>query len=106
MSGRVFCKSCSSPRRRAHAEFQIAQSFAEAVIAVVYIERNPQYGQIVREVVEVSAIVERTAARPSFSPLFKFEQGKGLIPTGNRPMRPGFRATDLNIPESIFKGIS
>jgi len=48
--------------------------------------------------------VERTAARPSFSPLFKFEQGKGLIPTGNRPMRPGFRATDLNIPESIFKG--
>ena len=86
------------------SEFQIAQSFAEAVTAAVYIERNPQYGQIVREVVEVSTIVERTAARPSFSPLFRYEPGKGLIPTGNRPMRPGFRASDLNLPESIFKG--
>ncbi|NWG08668.1 MAG: hypothetical protein HXY35_18470, partial [Chloroflexi bacterium] len=85
------------------SEIQIAQSFAEAVTAAVYIERNPQHGQIVREIVEVSTIVERTAARPSFSPLFKFEPGKGLIPTGNRPMRPGFRATDLNISESIFK---
>ncbi|HND50003.1 MAG TPA: hypothetical protein PLL95_15655, partial [Anaerolineales bacterium] len=85
------------------SEIQIAQSFAEAVTAAVYIERNPQHGQIVREIVEVSTIVERTAARPSFSPLFKFEPGKGLIPTGNRPMRPGFRANDLNIPESIFK---
>src|SRR5574339_1169125 len=85
------------------SEVQIAQSFAEAVTAVVYIERNPQYGQIVREIVEVSLIVERTAARPSFSPLFKFEQGQGLVTTGNRPMRPGFRAMDLNIPESIFR---
>ena len=57
-----------------------------------------------REIVEVSPVVERTAARPSFSPLFRFEQDKGLLPTGNRPMRPGFRASDLNIPESIFKG--
>jgi len=85
------------------SEIQIAQSFAEAVTAAVYIERNPGHGQIVREIVEVSPIVERTAARPSFSPLFRFEQGKGLSLTGNRPMRPGFRATDLNIPEYIFK---
>jgi Flp pilus assembly CpaF family ATPase len=87
------------------SEFQIAQSFAEAVTAAIYIERNPQHGQIVREVVEVSSIVERTAARPSFSPLFRFEPGKGLQPTGNRPMRPGFRAADLNLPESIFKSL-
>jgi hypothetical protein len=72
----------------------------------VYIERNPQHGQIVREIVEVSSIVERTAGRPSFSPLFRFEQGKGLLPTGNRPLRPGFRALDLNIPESIFRAAS
>ncbi|MBI5295079.1 MAG: type II/IV secretion system ATPase subunit [Chloroflexi bacterium] len=85
------------------SEFQIAQSFAEAVTAAVYIERNPQQGQVVREIVEVSPIVERTAARPSFSPLFRFEVGRGLLPTGNRPMRAGFRATDLNISESIFK---
>ncbi len=85
------------------SEVQIAQSFAEAVTAVVYIERNPQVGQIVREIVEVSPIVERTAGRPSFSPLFRFEPGKGLVPTGNRPMRPGFRASDLNLPESFFK---
>jgi len=85
------------------SEVQIAQSFAEAVTAAVYIERNPQHGQIVREIVEVSSIVERTAGRPSFSPLFRFEPGKGLLPTGNRPMRPGFRAVDLNIPESVFR---
>ncbi len=85
------------------SEFQIAQSFAEAVTAAVYIERNPQLGQLVREIVEVSPIVERTAARPSFSPLFRFEAGRGLLPTGNRPMRAGFRAADLNLPEAMFK---
>jgi type IV secretory pathway ATPase VirB11/archaellum biosynthesis ATPase len=87
------------------SEFQIAQAFAEAVTAAVYIERNPQQGQVVREIVEVSPIVERTAARPSFSPLFRLEAGRGLLPTGNRPMRQGFRASDLNLSESIFKGV-
>jgi type IV secretory pathway ATPase VirB11/archaellum biosynthesis ATPase len=93
----------SHPDAARMSEAQIAQSFAEAVTAAVYIERNPQQGQVVREIVEVSPIVERTAARPSFSPLFRFEAGRGLLPTGNRPMRAGFRATDLNISESIFK---
>ena len=87
------------------SEAQIAQSFAEAITAAVYIERSPQYGQIIREIVEVSAIVERTAGRPSFSPLFKFDPVKGLIPTGNRPMRPGFRASDLDLPETIFRAL-
>jgi len=95
----------SHPDAARMSEVQIAQSFAEAVTAAVYIERNPQHGQIVREIVEVSPIVERTAGRPSFSPLFRFESGKGLLPTGNRPMRPGFRASDLNLSESIFKGV-
>lgn len=85
------------------SEVQIAQSFAEAVTAAVYIERNPQHGQVVREIVEVSPIVERTAGRPSFSPLFRFDAGRGLLFTGNRPMRTGFRASDLGLPESIFK---
>ncbi len=84
------------------SEVQIAQSFAEAITAAVYIERNPQVGQVVREIVEVSPIVERTAGRPSFSPLFRFEAGR-LLPTGNRPMRPGFRASDLGLPEAFFK---
>jgi Flp pilus assembly CpaF family ATPase len=92
----------SHPDAARMSEVQIAQSFAEAVTAAVYIERNPQAGQIVREIVEVSPIVERTAGRPSFSPLFRFESGKGLLPTGNRPMRPGFRASDLNISETMF----
>jgi type IV secretory pathway ATPase VirB11/archaellum biosynthesis ATPase len=93
----------SHPDAARMSEVQIAQSFAEAVTAAVYIERNPQVGQIVREIVEVSPIVERTAGRPSFSPLFRYEPGKGLLPTGNRPTRPGFRASDLNLSESIFK---
>jgi hypothetical protein len=58
---------------------------------------------VVREIVEVSPIVERTAARPSFSPLFRFDPDLGLHATGNRPMRPGFRASDLNLPEALFK---
>lgn len=86
------------------SEIQIAQSFAEAVTAAVYIERSPVHGQVVREIAEVSPVVERAAGRPSFSTLFKFDSARNtLVPTGNRPMRPGFRATDLNIPESFFR---
>ena len=85
------------------SEVQIAQSFAEAVTAAVYIERNHEYGQIVREIVEVSPIVERSAARPSFSPLFRFSPERGLQPTGNRPMRTGFRASDLGLNEGLFQ---
>lgn len=84
-------------------EFQIAQSFAEAVTAVMHIERNPQQGQIVKEIAEVSRVVERAAARPSFSALFRHMAGQGLKSTGNRPMRPGFRAADLNLPENFFR---
>jgi Flp pilus assembly CpaF family ATPase len=84
-------------------EFQIAQSFAEAVTAVMHIERSPREGQIVKEIVEVSPVVERSAARPSFSPLFRYESGRGPVPTGNRPMRPGFRAVEMSLPESFFK---
>lgn len=85
------------------SEVQIAQSFAEAVTAAVYIERNHEHGQIVREIVEVSPIVERSAARPSFSPLFRFSAERGLQPTGNRPMRAGFRASDLGLDEGLFQ---
>lgn len=85
------------------SETQIAQSFAEAVTAVVYIERNHKQGQIVREIVEVSPVVERSAARPSFSPLFRFSEERGLQPTGNRPMRTGFRSGDLGLEEGLFQ---
>jgi len=85
------------------SEYQIAQSFAEAVTAVMFIERGPLHGQVVREIAEVSTVVERTAGRPSFSMLFRSEPGKGLLPTGNRPMRVGFRASDLNLPETYFR---
>jgi type IV secretory pathway ATPase VirB11/archaellum biosynthesis ATPase len=84
-------------------EFQIAQSFSEAVTAVMHIERHPTEGQIIREIAEVSLVVERAAARPSFSPLFRYEAQRGLLPTGNRPMRRGFRAADLNLPDSYFQ---
>jgi hypothetical protein len=43
------------------------------------------------------------AVRASFSPLFRFDAGKGLLPTGNRPMRTGFRASDLGLSESMFQ---
>ena len=50
-----------------------------------------------REIVEVLPVVEHTAGRPSFSPLFRFDPEKGLLPTGNRPMRPGFLASSLGM---------
>jgi len=84
-------------------EFQVAQSFAEAVTAVLHIERSPKEGQIIKEIAEVSLVVERAAARPSFSPLFRYEADRGLRPTGNRPLRPGFRAAELNLPDAYFR---
>jgi len=85
-------------------DYQIAQSFSEAVTAIMQIERNPTHGQIIREIVEVSPVVERSAGQPSFSPLFKYDFAQSqLIPTGNRPMRPGFRAADLGLPEGFFQ---
>jgi pilus assembly protein CpaF len=92
------------PDARGLSELQIAQGFAEAVTAVVYLERGPRHGQVVREIVEVQPMVERAAARPSFLPLFRFDAGRGeLLPTGYRPLRPGFRFADLNLPEDFFK---
>jgi pilus assembly protein CpaF len=73
------------PDARGLSELQIAQGFAEAVT-------------------EVQPMVERAAARPSFLPLFRFDPGRGeLLPTGYRPLRPGFRPADLNLPEDFFQ---
>jgi Flp pilus assembly CpaF family ATPase len=83
-------------------EYQLAQGFAEAVTAVVHIERSPSLGQIIREIAEVSQVVERAAARPSFSPLFRYKTKQGLIATGNRPMRTGFQADEMNLPTHFF----
>jgi len=92
------------PDARGLSELQVAQGFAEAVTAVVYLERGPRYGQVVREIVEVQPMVERAAARPSFLPLFRFDPERGeLLPTGYRPLRPGFRPADLNLPEEYFR---
>ena len=85
------------------SELKIAQNFAQAVTAVIHMERHPKYGQIVQEVAEVSHIVESAASRPAFNSLFKFNPERNtLLPTGNRPLRPGFTARDLGIPETIF----
>ena len=84
-------------------EIQIAQSFAEAVTVVMHIERSPRFGQVVREIVEVSTVVERAAARPTFNSLFKFEDGQGLVASGNQPMRFGFKAHDLQLSEDLFR---
>ena len=92
------------PDARGLSELQIAQGFAEAVTAVVYLERGPHAGPVVREVVEVQPMVERAAARPSFLPLFRFNpERRELLPTGYRPLRPGFRPADLNLPEEFFQ---
>ena len=87
------------------SEFDIARNFAEAVTAIAYVERSSLYGQVVREIVEVYPIVEKAAGRPSFSVIFKFNPGKMmLLPTGNKPMRPGYRANELGLPDAYFTG--
>jgi pilus assembly protein CpaF len=94
----------SHPDARGLSELQIAQGFAEAVTAVVYLERGPRYGQVVREIVEVQPLVERAAARPSFLPLYRFDPDLGEVkPTGYRPLRTGFRLAELNLPEEFFQ---
>lgn len=96
----------SHPDVRSLSNTQIAQSFAEAVTAIIHIERSPQHGQVVREIVEVSPIVEKIAERPSFNPLFRFDTSRNiLVPTGNRPMRHGFQSAQLGIPEDFFKRV-
>ena len=81
----------------------IARNFAEAVTAIAYVERSFRFGQVMTEIVEVSPIVERSANRPSFLPLFKYDIEKNkLHPTGNRPMRKGYRAVELGLPDSYF----
>jgi Flp pilus assembly CpaF family ATPase len=93
------------PDVKSLSEYDIARNFAEAVTAIAYIERNPRFGQVMTEIVEVSPLVERAANRPTLTHLFKFNPEKNvLLPTGNRPMRPGFRAADLGLPESFFMG--
>jgi len=92
------------PDAQRMSDYQIAQSFAEAVTTIMHVERNAHDGQIVREIVEVSPVVERSAARPTISRLFVYDPEKGhLVPTGNQPMRPSFRARDLNLPENFFR---
>jgi Flp pilus assembly CpaF family ATPase len=84
-------------------EYRIATSFADAVTTIIYVERHPEHGQVVREVLEVSPIVERAAGRPAFLPLFKYAPSEGaLLPTGHRPVRPGYRPVELGIPEGYF----
>ncbi len=88
------------PDARGLSERAFAEGFAQAVAAVVHLERHPRYGQIVREIVEVARTVE--GDRPAFTPLFRFEDGR-LRPTGHRPMREGFTARDLGLPDEIFR---
>jgi len=86
------------------SELKIAQNFAQAVTAVIHIERHPVYGQIVQEVAEVSHIVESSASRPAFNSLFRFSPEKNAqVPTGTHPMRPGFTSRELGIPETLFR---
>lgn len=94
----------SHPDASLLGDFQIAQSFAEAVSAVVHVERHVKYGQIIREIAEVHPVVEHAAARPSFNFLFKFDIEKNrLLATGNRPARLGFRAFELGLPDTYFE---
>jgi hypothetical protein len=66
-------------------DFQIAQSFAEAVTAVVHVERSGTHGQVVREIAEVYPVVEQVAARPAFNFLFKFDKEKTVSSTAIDP---------------------
>jgi Flp pilus assembly CpaF family ATPase len=85
-------------------EFKIAEQFAQAISTIVYIERNSAQGQVIKEIVEVQSVVEQIAARPAMLPLFRFDPKLNkLLPTGNRPNRPGFRCEDLGIPRDYFK---
>ena len=85
-------------------EFKIAEQFAQAVTAIVYIERNAKDGQVIREIVEVQRVVEKIASKPALSPLFRYDtKTQKLMATGNRPTRIGFRCEELGIPQDWFR---
>ena len=85
-------------------EYKIAEQFAQAVTAIVYIERNSKDGQVVKEIVEVQRVVEKIASKPAMLPLFRFDpKTQKLISTGNRPNRQGFRCEELGIPQDWFR---
>src|SRR3990172_34769 len=85
-------------------DLQIAKSFAEAVTAVVHVERSGSHGQVVREIAEVYPVVEQVAARPAFNFLFKFDKEKNMLEsTKNKPSHMGFRAHELGLPDSYFE---
>ncbi len=85
-------------------EFRIAEQFAQAVTAIIYMERNSRDGQVIKEIVEVQSAVEQIAARPAMLPLFRFDpNARKLLATGNRPTRLGFRCEELGTPESYFR---
>ena len=92
------------PDARGLSELQIAHGFAEAVTAVVYLERGPRNGQVVREIVAVQPMVERAAGRPASRPVSRLSpDGRGPLPAGSRPGGRGFRPADLNLPEEFFQ---
>ena len=95
----------SHPDAHQMDDIQIAKSFAEAVTAIVYVERNGTTGQTIREIAEVSMVVEDKAGRPSLTHLFKSENGE-LRPTGSQPNRKGYRCADLGLPQEMFKTIA
>lgn len=93
-----------SPETRGLSTLQIAQAFARAVTAVVYLERPLNRRQVASQILEVSRNVEPSAERPAFDPLFRYDEERdAIVPTGNRPMRPGFRANELGLPETLFR---
>jgi type IV secretory pathway ATPase VirB11/archaellum biosynthesis ATPase len=83
---------------------EIARYFADAVTAIVHVQRSSEHGQRVTEIVEVNQVVESVAGRPTFTPLFIFNSEKNaLVASGNQPGRKGFRAVDLGLPIDYFR---
>ena len=82
---------------------QIAQGFAQAVNAIVFLERNPVEGQIATHVSEVVEDVDPNVGIPVLRHLFEFDHNDGLLKaTGTAPMRSGYNCNSLNLPPNLF----
>jgi Flp pilus assembly CpaF family ATPase len=85
-------------------DYKIAEGFADAVCAIVFIARHPIYGQIITDIAEVNPFVDPEVGLPVRNTLFQYDRAQDrLAPTGRKPEREGYRIQDLGLPAEFFE---
>ena len=83
---------------------KIAEGYADAVCAIVYIARHPMYGQIIKAIAEINPYVDPQVGLPVKDILFQYDKERDrLVATGRKPARTGFTMKDLGLTPEYFQ---